>query len=374
MVDPVTRAIYERRAADWADRRRSDDPGPAARLLGRLERAGHHRADLRLADLGCGAGFHLRHLGPGAVGLDLSAAMLTLAAVEAPRAHLVQGEVTGLPFADRSLDGVVASKVHVHLPRPHLPAALAELHRVTVVDAPVELVMWEGDQDHAPFPDDPLGPRRYALWRSDHLVDVCVGAGFAVEDLRRVPDGPGVRLELALRRLRTLADQVGPGMRVLVCGLNPSLYAADAGVGFARPGNRFWPAALAAGLVTADRDPRHALRVDGVGMTDIVKRATARADELAADEYRDGIARLERLCAWLAPGLVCVVGLAGWRAALDRRASAGLQARRLGGRPVYLMGSTSGLNAHSSLDDLTGHLRTVVELAADVDRIRTPRA
>ena len=65
-------------------------------------------------------------------------------------------------------------------------------------------------------------------------------------------------------------------MRLLVCGLNPSIYSADAGVGYARPGNRFWPAAIAAGLVTEDRDPRHALSHHGVGITDLVKRATGR--------------------------------------------------------------------------------------------------
>ena len=57
-------------------------------------------------------------------------------------------------------------------------------------------------------------------------------------------------------RARSLPDTVGPGMRLLVCGLNPSVYSADAGIGFARPGNRFWPAAIAAGIVTVDRDPR----------------------------------------------------------------------------------------------------------------------
>ncbi|RMH74747.1 MAG: methyltransferase domain-containing protein [Actinomyces sp.] len=369
MVDPSTRAAYETHATDWARRRRSTDPGPAARLLARLGggSATSPPTPLRLADLGCGPGFHLRHLGAGALGLDASRAMLDLATHEAPDAVLVHADIAELPLADRSLDGVVASKVLVHVDRRHLPMALAELHRVTAVDAPVELVMWEGDQDFGPLPGDPLGTRRYALWDADHLVDVIVGAGFAVEALARVPDGEGVRLDLSLRRLRTLADTVGPDMRVLVCGLNPSLYAADAGVGFARPGNRFWPAALAAGLVTADRDPRGALRRDAVGMTDLVKRATVRADELTPDDYHAGLARLERLCAWLRPSLVCMVGLSGWRAAVDRGAVAGLQTRRLGGRPVYVMGSTSGLNAHSRPADHVAHLRRVAELADRID-------
>jgi TDG/mug DNA glycosylase family protein len=184
-----------------------------------------------------------------------------------------------------------------------------------------------------------------------------VGAGFVIVD--RTDDG-GTRNEwihVLARRERTLPDTVGPGMSLLVCGLNPSVYSADIGVGFARPGNRYWPAALAAGLVTRDRDPRHALLAHGVGMTDLVKRATARADELTRDEYRAGAERVERLVRWLEPGAVCFVGLAGWRAAIDRRAKAGLQPEPFGGRPAYVMPSTSGLNARVPPAELAEHLR-----------------
>jgi TDG/mug DNA glycosylase family protein len=152
-------------------------------------------------------------------------------------------------------------------------------------------------------------------------------------------------------------------MRLLVCGLNPSVYAADAGVGFARPGNRFWPAARAAGLVTVDRDARAALVQHGVGMTDLVKRATPRADQLTRDEYRAGLARVERLVHWLEPGAVCFVGLAGWRAAVDRRAVAGVQPDGIGGRPAYVMPSTSGLNARVPVGELADHLRAAAALA-----------
>ncbi len=206
----------------------------------------------------------------------------------------------------------------------------------------------------------PVGARAVVTasgWEPDHLRDVVVGAGFEVEGLVHEPRSDGVgHLVVTARRARTLADTVGPGMRLLVCGLNPSVYAADAGVGFARPGNRFWPAALAAGLVSVDRDPHHALTHHGIGMTDLVKRATPRADALSADEYREGVERVRRLVTWLAPGAVVMVGLAGWRAAVDRRAVAGVQPEPFGGRPVYVMPSTSGLNAHTSLDDLTAHL------------------
>jgi TDG/mug DNA glycosylase family protein len=152
-------------------------------------------------------------------------------------------------------------------------------------------------------------------------------------------------------------------MRLVVCGLNPSVFSADAGHGFARPGNRFWPAALAAGLVSKGHDPRHALVHHGIGMTDLVKRATPRADDLTPDEYQAGVERVGRLVEWLRPGAVVMVGLAGWRAAVDRKATAGVQPEPFGGRPLYVMPSTSGLNAHSRLDDLTTHLRSAATLA-----------
>jgi TDG/mug DNA glycosylase family protein len=163
--------------------------------------------------------------------------------------------------------------------------------------------------------------------------------------------------------VRPLPDRIAPGLRLLVCGLNPSLHAVEAGVGYVTPGNRFWPAMLAADLVTRDRDPDHALREHGIGMTDLVARATPRAAELTTAEYRAGLAELEATCERYRPGAVCFVGLAGWRAAVDRRAVAGVQERRVGGRPAYVMPSTSGLNAATPLAVLVEHLRAAAALA-----------
>lgn len=185
------------------------------------------------------------------------------------------------------------------------------------------------------------------------LDDVLEGAGFTIT--RRQ-----IRRRTALVRQVTLPDTVGPDMAVLICGLNPSPSSAEAGVGFARPGNRFWPAAVGAGLVTADRDPDHALRQHGVGMTDMVKRATRRADEVRPHEYRHGLARLERMVSWHRPEVMCFVGLAGWRQARQRRAAVGWQPELLGPTRVYLMPSTSGLNASSQLPDFVDHLRAVI--------------
>ena len=351
-VDPATLAVYERRAAEWTEARKGKDLSAAHRLVGRL--GTDHGPVL---DLGCGPGYLTTVLPPGSIGLDPAQAMLDILVERAPSAAPVRGEAAHLPFPTGSLGGALVASVYVHVDRHDLPMTLAELHRALTVGAPAELRLRGGDQDLTTLTDDSFAGRRFALWQLGHLHDVAVGAGFeVVHESERATDHWPV-LSLGLLRTRSLPDTVGPGMRVLVCGLNPSLHAADTGVGFGRPGNRFWPAALAAGLVTVDRDPRHALIQHGVGMTDLVKRATTRADELSTDEYRDGLARLERLCTWLRPRAVCMVGLSGWRAAADRRAVAGWQNRRLGPSPVYVMPSTSGLNAHAQLPDLTGHLQ-----------------
>jgi TDG/mug DNA glycosylase family protein len=198
-----------------------------------------------------------------------------------------------------------------------------------------------------------FGPLPRADWPNRILEPVVEGAGF-VDPVGRTRAGMVV---VSAVRARTLADTVGPGMRLLLVGLNPSLYSADVGSGFARPGNRFWPAALEAGIVSLPRDPLDALVSHGVGMTDLVKRATRAAAELEPDEYRAGVERLEFLAGWLAPGAVCVIGLAGWRAAVDRTATAGWQPRSLGGRPTYVMPNPSGLNAHDTVASLAAHLR-----------------
>jgi TDG/mug DNA glycosylase family protein len=343
-----TLAAYEARGLDWVGTH-------SVRRPERAEALAADAVDGPIVDLGCGPGWHLPHLGPRAIGLDGARTMLDL--VEgAPR---VQADLAALPFRRGSLGGAWAANSYLHLDRRAMPLALADLHRSLALGAPADLVLYAGDADRQSFPDDAIPGRTFSRWPEPMLERVLVGAGFSVDELTTVGDDVLVRV----RRDRTLADTVGPGMRLLVCGLNPSVYSADVGHGFARPGNRYWPAALAAGLVTKDHDPRHALVHDGIGMTDLVKRATPRADELTTDEYRAGVERVAALVEWLQPGAVVMVGLAGWRAAVDRKAVAGVQPEPLGGRPVYVMPSTSGLNAHSRLDDLADHLRAAAAVA-----------
>ena len=205
-----------------------------------------------------------------------------------------------------------------------------------------------------------LAPHSTQDWTIERSIDLAIGAGFS---LNAPPTWQSGNLRMNLTRIRSLSDTVAPAMRILVVGLNPSPYSADHSIGYARPGNRFWPAALAAGIVSIDRDPLHAVQQHGIGMTDLVRRTTARADQVTATEFHQGFERVERLVQWLQPNTVCFVGLGGWRQVVDRGATAGLQERTVGGRPVYVMPHTSGLNAHSRLSDLTTHFRNASELA-----------
>ena len=355
-VQPDTVAIYDDRGLRWAETharagRRADAQRFAVQVGDGV---------LRM-DIGCGAGRYAPYLGQPLIGLDASLVMLEECRLRAPGGVYVLGDVEALPFATRSIGGGWSCMTHLHVPRLRLPVALWDLQRVLTVGAPFDIQVLAGDYEGNDLPDDTLGGRFFAGWQPESLTDVVTGAGFEVDPASVTVSGDEVRLRA--RRSRTLADTVGPGMRLLVCGLNPSQYSADAGVPFARPGNRFWPAAMGAGLVERDRDPIGALMASGVGLTDLVKRATRTAAELNVDEYGDGLARVERLVRWLQPGAVCFVGLAGWRAVVDRKATAGLQPQRLGERPVYVMPSTSGLNGRSSLADLTAHLRAAASLA-----------
>ncbi len=354
-MERATVDIYEQRGDEWA----------ALHPPGRRDAA--HGFDRRVPtgalriDLGCGAGRYTSYLGTPVIALDAARAMLERCRSAAPTSLLVQGDLEALPFGPDTLHGAWAHMSYLHVPSTRTPGALADLHRSLVVGAPLELQVLAGDYEGDALPADRIGGRFFAAWTPQRLTDVLTGAGFDVGHV--AVDGDDVRATAV--RARTLPDIVGPGMRLLVVGLNPSLYSADVGVGYARPGNRFWPAALRAGLVTRDRDPSHALRVHGIGMTDLVKRATSNATSLRPEEYRAGLARVERLVRWLGPGAVCFVGLTGWRHAVGSHATAGPQDRHIGGRPVYVMPSTSGANAHAHLDALTQHLAAAISLRAE---------
>jgi TDG/mug DNA glycosylase family protein len=347
-VDRRTVDVYEENAADWVVHRKRPEPESLAPFAARVA-PGAPRLDL-----GCGPGWHTAALGDPVVALDAAKAMLDLVPGNAPQALCVQADLEALPFRRAALGGTWAHKCYMHVPAERVPLALADLHRAMEVGAALHLQV-TSDRQHENA-DDRFPGRHFSWWPVDRLRDVVEGAGF---EARSVVDDGEEWIDVEATRARTLPDTVGPGMRVLLAGLNPSEYSADVGSGFARPGNRFWPAALAAGLVTRTHDPFHALRVDGVGMTDLVKRATPRADMLTRDEFRAGAARLERLVEWLEPGAVCFIGLSGYRAAVDRKAESGWQAQPFGGRPAYVMPNPSGINAHAKPADLAEHLAAV---------------
>jgi TDG/mug DNA glycosylase family protein len=350
-VERGTVDVYERRAADWQTLRppkyRTQARAFAARCL----------IGLPSLDVGSGPGSYLPDLGRPLVALDAARAMLALARDVAPEVPGVQADLEALPFRRGCLGGAWARASYLHIARAALPLALARLHDALAVGAPVHLSLRHGEGE-GPLTDDEFAGRFFAQWQPDDLVAVVEGAGFEIDET--VVQGEWILIDAT--RAQTLPDFVAAGMRLLVCGLNPSVVAADAGFGYAGPSNRFWKAAVSAGLVSTQRDPWRALSDDGVGMTDMVKRATPRSSLLRKAEYAAGAARVERMVSWLQPGAVMFVGLEGWRAAVDPAAVAGRQAVPFGGRPAYVMPSTSGLNAHARIEDLVEHMRVALML------------
>lgn len=361
MADDATVEVYQRFAAEWTAARQPVDQEHVAWVDA-------DRRDGPVIDIGCGPGWSLPILDRPRIALDATPAMLDLVGQRIPETPRLLALAERLPVRPRSLGGAVANRVYLHLPRLELPLALADLHRAMAPGAPafVRVLGQPSGPGRDLRTERRFAGRLFSTWSPGEFERLCRGAGFQVERVEWTAE-PGddlADLTVRLRRAETLADTVGPSLRLLICGLNPSPYSAAVGVGFGRPGNRFWPAARAAGVITvATNDPMAAVTFDRVGMTDLVKRPTRRADELSAEEYREGLDRVEQLVGWLRPAAVCFVGLAGWRAAIDRQAGAGVQDRPIGGRPAYLMPSTSGLNAHATIDSLADHLRAAARLA-----------
>ncbi|WP_333738282.1 G/U mismatch-specific DNA glycosylase [Streptomyces sp. IBSBF 2806] len=146
-----------------------------------------------------------------------------------------------------------------------------------------------------------------------------------------------------------MPDIVAGGLRVLFCGINPGLMTAATGHHFARPGNRFWPVLHLSGFTPRLMKPaeQRELLSYGLGITNVVARASARADELSAEEYREGGRLLARKVTALEPRWLAVVGVTAYRAAFDdRKAVVGPQERLIGGTRVWVLPNPSGLNAH----------------------------
>lgn len=170
--------------------------------------------------------------------------------------------------------------------------------------------------------------------------------------------------ELAAARARTIPDVIAPGLSVLFCGINPGLYSAATGYHFARPGNRFWPALHRSGFTPRLLDPseQDLLPGFGLGITNIVARATARADELEREELRAGARTLTELVARYAPVWVAVVGISAYRTAFDRaKAVIGAQDETIADARLWVLPNPSGLNAHYQADALAAAFRALRE-------------
>jgi TDG/mug DNA glycosylase family protein len=176
--------------------------------------------------------------------------------------------------------------------------------------------------------------------------------------------------ELQAARDRTVPDVVAGGLRVLFCGINPSLMTGATGHHFARPGNRFWPVLHLSGFTPRQLKPseQNELLDHGLGITNVVARATARADELTAEEFREGGVILAAKVERLRPQWLAVVGVTAYRTAFgDRRAQIGPQDRTIGGARVWALPNPSGLNAHWTAQTMAeeyGRLRAAVDSAS----------
>ena len=165
---------------------------------------------------------------------------------------------------------------------------------------------------------------------------------------------------------RTIPDLVGPDLRVLFSGINPSLYSAATGHHFARPGNRFWPALHRSGFTDRLLHPSEqwSLVEQGLGITNVVARATARADELSPAELVAGGEILAALVNRWRPRFLAVLGVTAYRTAFARpKATMGPQPDRIAEVPVWVLPNPSGLNAHYTVDTLAAAFADLREAA-----------
>jgi double-stranded uracil-DNA glycosylase len=176
--------------------------------------------------------------------------------------------------------------------------------------------------------------------------------------------------EIAAAAGRTIPDLGNPDLRVLFSGINPSLYSAATGHHFARPGNRFWPALHRSGFTPRLLHPSEQAELPGLGLgiTNVVARATARADELSPAELVAGGRRLAALVRLWRPRYVAVLGVTAYRTAFARpKAVIGRQDDEIGGVPVWVLPNPSGLNASWTTPRLAEAFRELRRAAGTTD-------
>jgi TDG/mug DNA glycosylase family protein len=175
------------------------------------------------------------------------------------------------------------------------------------------------------------------------------------------------KAELLAAADKTVPDVIGPGLVVLFCGINPGLYSAATGHHFARPGNRFWPTLHAAGFTDRLLHPseERELLALGYGITNVVNRASAAADELSDEEMVGGGKRLKAKVRRYAPRFLAVLGVGAYRVAFDRpKAVVGPQPDVIGETRLWVLPNPSGLNAHYGAKELAAAFRELCQTAS----------
>jgi TDG/mug DNA glycosylase family protein len=176
------------------------------------------------------------------------------------------------------------------------------------------------------------------------------------------------KAELDAARDRAIPDVLGPDLDVVFVGINPGLWSGAVGHHFARPGNRFWKALHRSGFTDRELSPfeDRSLLVRGLGLTNLVARTTATADELSRDEIREGARGLADRLAPYRTRFVALLGIGAYRTGFGRpKASLGPQDEELAGARLWVLPNPSGLNARYQVDDLAGRFG---ELRAAVER------
>jgi TDG/mug DNA glycosylase family protein len=172
--------------------------------------------------------------------------------------------------------------------------------------------------------------------------------------------------DLKAAKNKTVPDIIAPGLKVLFCGINPGLYTAAIGHHFGRPGNRFWPTLHAAGFTPRLLDPseEQELLPLGFGITNVVARATAAADELSEREIIAGGRILAEKVREFAPKYLAILGIGAYRTAFARpKAVIGLQPDAISETRVWVLPNPSGLNAHYQGKDLVKVFRALKDAA-----------